>query len=78
MISLIFEIVKMLTLSSVSVPLILIGGSSQRGIIFMIETLRGQVMSPVFPNSDIIAGIVCGDKTAELVVVQKHDERTLC
>ena len=41
------EIVKMSTSSTVSVPLIPIRESNQRAIIFTIELLRGQALSPV-------------------------------
>ena len=62
-------------MSTVSVPLILIGESSQRAIIFMIELLRGQALSPVFMNSDIIAGLVNEHMTTVSVVIQNLDEK---
>ena len=65
----------MSTSSTVSVPLILIEESSQRAIVFTIELQRGQVLSPLFMNSDIIAGLVYKQMTIELVVVQKCDEK---
>ena len=68
----------MSTSSAVSVPLILIGESSQRAIIFMIELLRGQTLSPVFMNSDIIARLVYEHITVEPIVVQRvNDGNTL-
>ena len=73
-ISLNFEIVEMLTSSTVSVPLILIGESSQRAIHFMTKLPRGQVLSPVFRYSDIITGPVYEHMTIEPVVVEKHNE----
>ena len=65
----------MLTLSTVSIPLIPIGERSQRAVIFMIELLRGQSFSPVSMNSDIITGLVYKHTTVEPVVVQKVDEK---
>ena len=65
----------MSTLSTVSIPLILIGGSSQRAIIFTIELPKGQVLFTVFMNSDIITELVYEHTTVEPVVVQKHDEK---
>ena len=41
----------------------------------MIELLRGQVLSLVFMNSDIIAGLVNEHMTVEPVVVQKPDDK---
>ena len=58
LISLYSEIVKMSTLSTVSIPLIWIGEISQKAIIFMIELLRGQALSLTFTNSDIITGLI--------------------
>ena len=66
----------MLTSSIVSVPLILIGESSQRVEIFMIELLRGQVLSPVFMNSGIITGLVYEHMPVKPMVVQKLDEKS--
>ena len=48
----------MSTLSTVGVPLILIGETSQSTIIFTKELLIGQALSLVVMNSDIIAGVV--------------------
>ena len=64
----------MLTSSTVSIPLIPIGESSQRAIIFMIELPRGQAMSSVFMIPDIIIGLVYEHMTVEPMVVQKPDE----
>ena len=64
----------MSTSSTVSVPLILIGESSQRAIVFMIELPRGQALSIVFMNSDIITGLVYDHMTVEPMVVQNLDE----
>ena len=65
----------MLTLSTVSVPLIPIRESSQRHVLFMIELLRGEVLSPVFMNSDIITGLMYEYMTVEPVEVQTPDEK---
>ena len=65
----------MLTFSSISVPLILTGESSPRAIIFTIELTKGQVLSPVFMNVDIIVGLVYEHMNVEPVVVQKHEEK---
>ena len=70
-ISLKSEIVKMLTLSTVSVPLIPFGESSQRATI---ELLSRQALSPVITNSDIIAGLVYENVTVEPMVIQKLEE----
>ena len=65
------SIVKMLTSSTVSIPLILIRESSQESHIFMIELLRGEALSQLFTNSDIITGLVYEYMTIEPVVAQK-------
>ena len=67
----------MLTSSTVNVPLILTGESSQRAILFMTELPRGQVLCPVFRNSDIINGLVYEHMTIEPAVVEKHDEENI-
>ena len=61
--------------STVSVALILIRVSSQRAIVFRIELLRGQALSPVFTNSDIIAGLLYEHTALKPMVVQKLDEK---
>ena len=65
----------MLTLSTVSVPLIPTGASSQRAVIFMVGLLRGQALSQVFTNCDINAGLVYEHTTVEPVVIQTLDEK---
>ena len=65
----------MSTSSTVGVLLILNGESSQRAIFFMKELQRGQALSPVFINSEIIAGLVYEYTTVEPVVVQILDEK---
>ena len=65
----------MSTSSTVSIPLILIKESSQRAIIFTIELLRKQALSPAFTNIDFIAGLVHEHMTVEPVVILKHDEK---
>ena len=61
-------------LSTVSIPLIPIRQSTQRTIIFTIELLRGQALSLLFINSDIITLLVYEHTTVEPVVVQKPDD----
>ena len=63
-----------MTLSTISVPLILIGKSSQRAIVFPIELLRKQALFPVLMNSDVITGLVYEHMTIEPMVVQKLDD----
>ena len=65
----------MSTSSTVSIPPIPIGESSQRAINFMIELPRGQALLPVFRNSDIITGLVYENTTVEPGVVQKLNEK---
>ena len=69
------EIVKMSTSSTVSMPLIPIGESSQRAVIFMIELLRGQALSSVFTNTDIITGLIYEHMTIKPTVAQKLDKK---
>ena len=69
------ETVKMLTSSTVSVPLIPIRESSQRAVIFMIELPRGQSLSLAFTNTDIITGLVYEHMTVEPMVIQKLDKK---
>ena len=65
----------MSTLSTVSIPLILIGESSKRPVVFIIELSREQPLSPAFMNPDIIAGLVYEHTTVEPLVVQILDEK---
>ena len=60
----------MLTLSTLSIPLIPIGESSNRAVVFMIELPKGQALSPAFTNPDIIAGLVYEHTTIEPMLVQ--------
>ena len=41
----------------------------------MIELLRGEALSPVFTNSDIITGLVYVHMTTEPMIVQILDEK---
>ena len=61
--------------STVSIPLIPIGESSQRAIVFTIELQRGKALFPAFPTPDIITGLVYMHTTIEPMVVQKLDEK---
>ena len=64
--------------STESIPLIPIGESSRRVVIFTIELPRGQPLSPAFTNPDIIAGLVYEHTTVEPMVVQRlHERNTL-
>ena len=65
----------MLTLSTISISLILMGESSQRSIVFTIELLRGQALSPALMNLDNITGLMYEHMTVELMGVQKLDEK---
>ena len=65
------------TSSTVSVPLFPIGESSHRAVIFITELIRGQALSPVIINPDIIAGLEYEHMTVEPVVIQKLDEKIL-
>ena len=42
---------------SESIPLIPMGESSRRVIVFMLELLKGQPLSPTFTNPDIMVGM---------------------
>ena len=64
-----------LTSSTESIPPIPIGESGRRVIVFTLELPRGQSLSPIFMNSDIIAGLVYEHTTVQLMVVQRLDER---
>ena len=66
---------KCSTSSTVSVPLIPIGESSQRATVFTIKLPWGQALSPVFTNYDIIIGLVYEHMTIEPVILQKLDEK---
>ena len=57
-----------------SIPPILIRESGRKVVIFTIELLRGQLLSPVYTNLDIVAGLVYRHTTVEPVVVQRVDD----
>ena len=42
---------------------------------FTIELLRGQALSPVFTNTDIITGLVDKNITVEPIGIQNLDEK---
>ena len=65
----------MSTSSANSIPPISIGESGGKVVIFTIELPRGQPLSPVFTNLDIVAGLVCKCTTAEAIVVQRVDKK---
>ena len=44
--------------STMSVPLILMGDSSQKAVVFPAKLKRGHALSQVFMNPDIITGLV--------------------
>ena len=52
-----------------SIPPISKGESSRRVVIFTIKLLRGQPLSPVFTNPDIVLGLVYEHTTMKPVVV---------
>ena len=56
-----------------SIPLISIGESGRKVVIFTIELPRGQPLSPVFTNPDIVVGCVHEHTTVEPV----YDRNTL-
>ena len=49
---------KLLTSLNISIPLIPTEKSSPRAVVFKIELIMGQVLSPMFRNADIIVGLV--------------------
>ena len=59
--------------SRVNVPLILTGESCPRTKIFTIEFIRGQALSPVFTNDNIIVGLAYEHTNVEPLVLQKSD-----
>ena len=63
----------MLTSSTIRVPLILIGESSQRAMVFTIEYIEGTSIVPIFTNTDI--QLVYEHTTVESMAVQKPDEK---
>ena len=65
----------MLTSSTESIPLIPMGESSRRVVVFMLELLRGQLLSPAFINLDIVVGLVYEHTMVQPMVVQRLDER---
>ena len=65
----------MLTSLTNSIPPISIGESGRRVVIFTVEILRGQLLSLVFTNLDIVVGLVYEHTTVEPVVVQRVDDR---
>ena len=58
-----------------STPPISIRESDRKVVIFTIELLRGQPLSPVFTNPEIFVGLVYEHTTVEPVVVQRADAR---
>ena len=75
--SLNYEIVEMSTSSTVRISLILIGRSSQRVVVFMIELLKEQALSLALTNPDVITGLVYEHTTVEPMVVQNLDEKNI-
>ena len=65
----------MLTLSTKGIPLISIGESNRRVVIFTIKLPRAQPLSPAFMNPDIVTELVYEHTTMEPVVVQRLDDR---
>ena len=61
--------------STVGIPLIQIGESSQRASAFIKELLSGQALSPAFTNSNIITGLMHKHRATERMVIQKLDEK---
>ena len=65
----------MLTSLTESISQSLIGESSRIVVVFTLELLRGQPLSPAFTNPDIVAGLVYEHMTIEPMVIQRLDER---
>ena len=64
----------MLTSLTESIPMILIGESSRRAVVFMVELLRVQPLSPSFMNSDIFVGLLYENTAIGPTVVQRLDK----
>ena len=64
--------------STVSISLILIKENNQRAIVFTIELLRGQALSPEFTNPEFINGLVYEHTIVEPMGVHKLDEKNIC
>ena len=65
----------MSTSSVQSVPLIPIGQMCQRSVIFYVELKKGQALSQMFTNFDIIKGLVFEHMNVEPVAIKKLDMR---
>ena len=65
----------MSTLLSDSIPPILIGESGRGVVIFTIELPREQLLSQMFRNLDIGAGLMCEHTAVEPLIVQRVDDR---
>ena len=65
----------MSTLLTDSIPQISIRESGRNVVIFTMELPRGQPLSPVFTNPDIVSGLVYEHTTVETVAVQRVDDR---
>ena len=53
------------------------GESCQRAVIFNVEFKKGQVLSQMLTNSDIIMGHVFEHRSIEPLLIQKLDKRTI-
>ena len=60
----------MSTSSTVSIPLMPMGESCKRAVIFNVEFKKGQVMSQVFMSMEIIEGLVFEHTNEDPVVVR--------
>ena len=60
---------------TMSISLIPMGDSSQKAVVFDVKLKRGQVLSQVFMNPDIIMGLVFEHNNVKPLVVQKLDMR---
>ena len=67
----------MSTSSTVSVSLIPTGESCQSTVIFNVQLTRGQVLSPVFTNANVIVGLVHKHMNVGPMVVQKLDAKAM-
>ena len=57
-----------------SIPPILTGESSRRVVVFTLELLRGEQLSPAFTDPYLVVGLVYEHTTIEPVAIQRLDE----
>ena len=67
----------MATSSTMSVSLIPMGDSSQKAVVFDIKLKRGQTLSQMYMNPDIIMGLMFEHMNVKTLLVQKLDRRAI-